>query len=147
MTQNKKLKRLYHANYKIWKHLKTLCSCKCLSLPPYLKFTLSPMYKIKLKGKGKKKLTISTWNSSAVTYRDDIFPIGSILGLSSHIDFLQAIIELVSSRYHIIDHYPSTCIPPIPSLLEPSGRDMSKQTTPKLVVCTELIVCSSKPEK
>ena len=150
---------------------KLIMYCKCLSPPPYLKFTLSPMYKIKLKGKGKKKLTISTWNSSASYYRDDMDIIEQAstryLDHQHKYNFLQLIIDTLSSRYHIIDHYqqfPShdqlwcllsssyradtniiehhsaTCIPPIPSLLEPSGRDVSKQTTPKLVVCTELIV-------
>ena len=151
-------------------------SCKCLSPPPYLEFTLSPMYKIKLKRKGKKKLTISTsWSSLlciigtisflsgrywaflhtstfckllSSSYRADItlsITTSAKLQLSPSLDQLWC---LLSSSYradtNIIEHLLQRVFLQFPSLLEPSGWDVSKQTTPILVVCNELIVCSLK---
>ena len=95
---------MQYANYRIWKTLKTLCSCKCLSPPPYLKFTLSPMYKNKTqRKKGKRKLTISTsWNSDHF-YRADIFFIGQCharyRATSHNVSSVQQIIEPLSGRY------------------------------------------------
>ena len=98
--------RLNHAHYRIWKHLKTLCSCKCLSPPPYLKFTLSPMYKIKLKGKREKETHNFHLFNSVSNYRTDngIIELTSVDNrTSSHTSSsLQAIIEPLSGRYFTI---------------------------------------------
>ena len=142
---------MQYANYRIWKSFKTLCSCKCLSPPPYLKFTLSPMY-IKNKTQRKKGKRNSQFQLLG-TQSQIIGPILILSGMSRSImgHFSQSFFSVGFYRADIgtIPCYRATapsCIPPIPSLLGPSGRDMSKQTTPILVVCYELIVCSSKPE-
>ena len=148
------------------KVLKTLCSCKCLSPPPYLKFTLSPMYKNKTQRKREKEThnfnlelfcyvlsgrygpyrvdtgLLNTHRFSASYYRARIEPISHYRSLLQLFPSHNQLWCLLSSSYradtNTIEHHSATCIPPIPSLLGPSGRDMSKQTTPILVVCNEL---------